>query len=249
MTSTTLRALLRPEGRLRRDGLARVEGFRAVEAAVAAGAKILGVVATREAEARARAGVSGLPGVPVEAVARPPEGLFETETPQGVVALARRPRRSLTAALEGGATTVVLLDAVRDPGNVGTILRTAAAAGVGAAVALKGTADPWGAKAVRASVGAAWSLPVAADVPPEEAEAALAAAGFSIALADPRGGVALADWRPLGRWGLVLGGEAEGPSHAWPGAARVRIPMARAAESLNVAAAAAILIWHAVSVR
>lgn len=182
-------------------------------------------------------------GLPVEIVRRPPPGLFATKTPQGVVALARRPRPSLAGIL-ARRPSVVVLDSVRDPANVGAIVRTAAAAGVGAVIATKGTADPWSDRAVRASVGAVFALPVAAGAPPAEVEAALRRTGYDVAVADPRGDVDHRAWNPTAPWALVLGGEAAGASHAWAGAARVRIEIALGAESLAVAAAAAIMLFR-----
>jgi TrmH family RNA methyltransferase len=169
-------------------------------------------------------------------------GLFgaisQTVTPQGVLAIAKvresTPSEAIAAAREVGWPLVVL-DRVQDPGNVGAICRTAAAAGAPALVVLEGTADPYGAKAVRASAGNVFRLTVAhatwADL------AALDGYGASAA-----GGAPLAQ-SPIENAGMiVLGSETHGLSHA--DLKLVTIPMTDGVESLNVAAAAALILFE-----
>ena len=161
-----------------------------------------------------------------------------TVTPQGVMAIARRPEVRLEAARERAGAAgwpLVVLDGVQDPGNVGAIIRTAAAAGAAAVVVLEGTADPFGPKAVRASAGNVFRLAVAharwEDL-----------AGLDAWGAAAEGGQA-PDEAPLaGADALVLGSEAQGLRHA--PAHRVTIPIAEGVESLNVAAAAAVLLFE-----
>jgi RNA methyltransferase, TrmH family len=137
---------------------------------------------------------------------------------------------------------VLLLDAVQDPGNLGTLVRTAEALGVAAVVALPGTVDPWNAKAVRSAAGSLFRVPV---LPAtwKEARARLAGSGYRL-LAAEVGGAPVAAVH--GRVGLVVGNEGAGLSAAVRAGVdgRVGIPLQGRAESLNVAAAAAILLYE-----
>ncbi|WP_376789915.1 TrmH family RNA methyltransferase [Thermoflexus sp.] len=163
----------------------------------------------------------------------------EAETPQGVIAVAPIPELPWPAA----PTFLVLLDRVQEPGNVGAVLRSAAAAGAEGMILPPGTADPWHPKAVRAAAGAHFVLPVR---PASWTEIPALLKGTTIWLATPGGTHTYleVDWRePVT---LILGGEAAGPgpevhhlSHR-----TVRIPMARGMESLNVAVAAALLLYE-----
>lgn len=164
--------------------------------------------------------------------------LADAATPQPVVAIGEIPSYGWD---DIGPGTIVLLDGVQDPGNVGTLVRTAVSLGAAGLVGVGDTADPWGPKALRASAGAVLRGPVfRTDV--ADAVARLAGRGLPIwaAAADapplehaPRGPVALA-----------LGSEAHGVSAALLAAAErlVSVPLARGVESLNVAAAGAILL-------
>ena len=168
-------------------------------------------------------------------------GLFRelsgTATPQGVLAVGRARLAPIETALEAAARLgwpLIVLDGVQDPGNVGAILRTAAAAGAPAAAILPGTADPLGPRAVRASAGSVFRLAVART----EWDSLAGLSGYG---ADAHGGIPMeaADLEKAGM--LVLGSEAHGLSR--PDLPRVTIPVG-GVESLNVAAAAAILIFE-----
>ena len=169
--------------------------------------------------------------------------LAPTEHSQGIIAVAEIPRPDWQVVERAGAeAVVVLLDAVQDPGNVGTLARTAEALGAAALVTLPGTVDPWNAKAVRAAAGSLFRLPILESgwVPAAEH---LRAAGFRILASEvggdppPRGG---------GRVGLVLGNEGAGLSPEVRAGCdgSIGIPLRGRAESLNVAAAAAILLYE-----
>ena len=168
-------------------------------------------------------------------------------TPQPVLATARRVTASIddVAAAVGTDGFALVLAGVGDPGNVGTLLRTAEAAGAAAVVLTAGSADPSAPKVVRAAAGSAFRLPVATDVDPE-ALARLAAAG--VRLVGARAAEAVDHDRAdlAGPLALVLGSEAHGvPDEvaalvgAW-----VRVPLAPAVESLNVATAGAVLAFE-----
>jgi RNA methyltransferase, TrmH family len=239
----------------RRSGVCVIEGWRLLAAAVEAGARLDLLVMTPGAASeagapaalreRARAASPGIREITVT-----PEvfaALTQVEAPQGILGLAPRPPAAPLVPAARPDTLAVVLDAVQDPGNVGTIVRTAVACGAAVLVACGPTADPFGPKALRASAGAAFRLPVAPAHDAEEAEAALRHAGLRIVVADAHAAemAARASWtRPLA---LVLGSEAAGPSPVWRnrGAAAVRVPVAGPVESLNVAAAAALLLYQA----
>jgi TrmH family RNA methyltransferase len=168
----------------------------------------------------------------------------DTEAPQGVLAIADRPRPVLGAPPSTGARYLIL-DGVQDPGNAGTIIRTAAALGVTATLALPGTVDLWNAKVVRSAMGALFHHPVLA-LAWGEVAAFLAAHGIPCWAADG-GGVpvgTLAGTLAAGPLALVVGNEGAGLSaeveRGVP--SRVAIRMAPAVESLNVAVATGILL-------
>ncbi len=239
----------------RKTGRSVLEGWKLLRAAVDAGAHVEMVVRT-PAAARDPGGISLrglLRSAGVREVVVSPEvfaALTQVESPQGVLAIVERPRPSRDAALQDPHPLLVVLDGVQDPGNVGTIVRTAAAVGATAVVVVGGAADPHSPKALRASAGAVFRLPLLHFPTAAAAAAAFAKDGVRILVADPRGlrldsEVSLA--RPLA---LVFGSEAAGADAAWQraGAESVRLPMVGGVESLNVAAAAAVLLYRAAGV-
>ena len=181
-------------------------------------------------------------GVAVEEV---PANVFgsaaETESPQGVLAIAEVPHRAF-AMLADWSGIVLVLDAVQDPGNVGTILRTAAALGVKATVALPGTVDLWNAKVVRSGMGAHFRH-LAFSATWDELDSFRETAGAAVYVADA-GGDAVGGFQAAHRIILVVGNEGAGVSSpARERAARVvSIPIAAGVESLNVAVATGILL-------
>lgn len=180
-------------------------------------------------------------GIPTEEIAGGELAHYaDTVSPQGIVAVAGIPEVDPEAVPEGD---VVVLDGVQDPGNAGTVLRTAEALGAVAAIALPGTVDVWNPKVVRASAGSVFRLPVL-DVSWPEARAWLRGRGGPVWASDAGG-------EPFGRGdavppavALVLGNEGAGVSGAVLEDAdrRVAIPLPGGADSLNVAVASAILM-------
>jgi RNA methyltransferase, TrmH family len=209
-----------------------LEGPRVIREGVAAGVR-LELLALRE-------GVTL--DVPAERVvtlgARAFASVTQTVTPQGALAVASRetvPARDALARAEAAGWPLVVLDAVQDPGNVGTICRTAVAAGAPAVAVLDGSADPLGPKAVRASAGTVFRLALARGGWAELE----GVAGYGATAA---GGTPLHE-APLEEAALVaLGSEAHGLRRG--DLEPVTIPMAPGVESLNVAAAAAILLFE-----
>jgi TrmH family RNA methyltransferase len=230
-------------------GLFLAEGRQAVAEAMADPAAVREVFAT-EAAAAAHHDLLAAASVPVRIVTeKAAAGLSETVTPQGLVAVCALrdvPADRLTAA---PPTLSVALAELADPGNAGTVLRTADACGAGAVVFGAGSADPFGGKAVRASAGSLFHVDVVRGADLATLLPALRDAGVTVLAADGGGEAALDEIAASGRLaGPVLwlfGNEARGvPSDlAALADARVRIPMRGRAESLNLAAAAAICLY------
>ncbi|MGD8586760.1 MAG: RNA methyltransferase [Chloroflexota bacterium] len=164
----------------------------------------------------------------------------DTETPSGILAVLPMTGPPLPER----PTLLLILDRVADPGNVGTMLRTAAAAGVDGVLLSPGCVDPYNPKAVRATMGALLRLPVQLL---SWEEIGHLTAGLNVWLADAGGPVeyTAVDWREPAA--LVIGSEATGvgPEALALGGERVSVPMAAQTESLNAAAAAAVLLFEA----
>ena len=168
----------------------------------------------------------------------------DTEHPQGVLAIATAPQWNLGALdLPTGTVRLLVLDGVQDPGNAGTLVRTGAALGVAAIIALPGTADLWSAKAIRSAVGATFRRPV---MHGELAELQSLLADATVEL-----WITAADGAPIdavpapARLALVVGNEGAGVSAEVRARAQrsVALPMTSGVESLNVAVAAGIALY------
>ena len=235
----------------RRTARCVVEGWRVLETAAASGAEIQLVLSTPAAatESRGRIVQERLRARGVRLVRVSPyvfESITQVEAPQGVLAVLRRPPEAPRAVLRDPRALLAVLDAVQDPGNVGTIVRTAAAVGATAAVLVGRSADPFGAKAIRSSAGAVFRLPLLSFALPAQAAEALREQGVRVLVADPRGEQSDAEASFLRPVALVFGSEGAGISPAWrQHGSTVRLPMVADAESLNVAAAAAVLLYRA----
>ena len=163
-----------------------------------------------------------------------------TEQPQGVVGVFPMPAPSVPRTVQ----RVLILDAISDPGNMGTILRTAAAAGVDVVLLAPGCVDPYNDKTLRAGMGAHFRVPVVAQ---SWDKIAITCDGLNISLAAMDGDLAYdaADWTQ--DWALIIGSEAHGVSESAYQLAHqhVMIPMAAETESLNAASAAAVILFEA----
>jgi TrmH family RNA methyltransferase len=249
------RSLLEPAGR-RRQRAFLVEGLRLVEAAAAAVTPLVVFYAPPfgQRDARERRLLLGLSraGCPVRAVS--PALLAQvtdTVTPQGVVAVVPLPDGGWGGASPGPdrAPLVLVLDAVGDPGNAGTLLRSAVGAGATAVLATKGTVDLYAPKVVRAGAGAHFLMDVGVNLAREEILGRLPA-GCQVLLADQEAETPhwAVDWtRPTA---VVLSSEAHGVDAATAALAgqRVAVPT-QGVESLNVAVAGSVLLFEAVRQR
>lgn len=245
---STIRDLHRRKARERRH-LALAEGVRLVEEMLAAQVSCKGAVVSPALERTPRGAALlaelGRRGIAVERVDdRELAGIAATEHPQGIVA-AYQPRDwSLDDLRVGPGAPLVVLDAVQDPGNVGTIARTALAFGAAGVVALPGTVDLANPKLVRAAAGALFRLP---HLHAERESLLDWLRRHGVALwATTMDGEPLDGEAPDAVVALVLGNEGAGiDEHLLAAAARrIGIPIRAEAESLNVAVAAGILLHH-----
>jgi TrmH family RNA methyltransferase len=167
------------------------------------------------------------------------DAIAQVETPEGVLALAPVPHLASKTKDEFR----ILLDGVQDPGNLGGLLRTAAAAGVTSAHLLKGCADPWSPKSLRGGMGAQFVLPIR-----DRTDLTTALTGFrgSIVATGPRATQSIHEADLTGPVALLFGAEGRGLGEEGQAVANllVRIPMADGVESLNVAAAAAVCCFE-----
>lgn len=239
------RKLLRRAGR-DKAGRFLVEGAQAVREALAHG-RVHEVFATDAAARRHEAMLAGVPVTRVtDAVAA---ALSDTVTPQGLVAVCALVDVPLAEALAGAPRLVAVAAGIADPGNAGTLVRVADAAGADAVLLAGDTVDPHNGKAVRASTGSLFHLPVARDRDATAVLHACRAAGLTLLVADGRGELDLhgPDTAPVlaGPTAWVFGGEAHGVPAPLAALAdhRVRVPIHGRAESLNLATAAAVCLY------
>jgi TrmH family RNA methyltransferase len=175
------------------------------------------------------------------------DALSPERSPSPVVAIARRPTVAMAALQSPSPALVLAIAGVQDPGNVGAAIRAAAAGGATGVACDRASADPFGWKALRASMGSAFHVPVLRLEDMHDAVAQWKAAGLSILATTPRGGQSIyeLDWRrPIA---ILMGGEGAGlPASLTESAGvRVSIPMRPPVESLNVAVSAALMIFEA----
>jgi TrmH family RNA methyltransferase len=169
----------------------------------------------------------------------------DTVKTQGLILIAERRESTLQQACAGELTLV--LDSVQDPGNVGALLRTAEAAGVGGIVLLEGCADPASPKALRSAMGSAFRLPVARGITAEDLLDHLAEHRIRAVVTAGVDAVRHTDFHWRQRIALILGNEGNGVRNTLLEACadRVCIQMKGSVESLNVAAAGAVLLFEA----
>ena len=236
----------------REDGLIFVEGERLAEECVRSGLVIETCIHLLEPTARAQAVLDQLAeSVTLIAI---DEGLMrevgDTVNPQGIILIAQRPVSQLADVFRGASPLIVGLDRGQDPGNFGTLVRTSEAAGASGLIALPGAADAFNPKALRSSMGSAFRLPI---VRATDAEMLEACERHKVEIVVATGEAQIEhydyDWRKPTL--LLLGNEARGVSPELMAQCRnhVRIPLHGGVESLNVAAAGAVMLFEAVRQR
>jgi TrmH family RNA methyltransferase len=235
-----VRSLHTAKGR-RENGVFLIEGKNSVEAALAAQWPLRKVLCAPEHLSfwQARAGENVQSVTPAIL-----EYLSDAQTNPGVLALCTLPNLPSTLP----ETLLLVLDGVGDPGNVGTLIRSADAAGAGGVLAAQSSADPFSPKAVRSSAGSIFHTPLlqVEDNAPHTVVRALQSASTPIVIADASGETSCFDFEWPARCVLVLGHETRGVSKVFEDAAttRIRIPIYGKAESLNVASAGAVLLYQ-----
>ena len=180
--------------------------------------------------------------------------IAQTETSQGILAIVEEPqfdRDSFLTAISAGESKVLVLDRLQDPGNIGTIIRTADAAGYAGMIVMKGSGDIFSPKVIRAAAGSLMRMPVFKAENEDEALSILSDAKKVIVGTTPEDGVAYdkADWS--GGIALLIGNEGNGLSETFKTATHrnVKIPMNKEVDSLNAAVAAGILIYESIKER
>ena len=230
------------------QGLFLAEGLRTVEEAVRYGA-VQSIFYTAIEDDRTRAVLEEAAAKQIKLVCvsdKVLKKIADTEKQQGIIAVCEIRSKRLDEFLASGKMLLVL-DRVTDPGNIGTMLRTADAAGVGGLLLLQGCADIYAPKTVRASMGSLFHLPVLSGLSEELLVQAARKAGYELLVTCLDGADNLYKADLQGRLAFVMGNEANGVSPALLAAAdkRVFIPMQGRAESLNVAMAAGIVMFEA----
>jgi TrmH family RNA methyltransferase len=237
-------------------GVLLLDGVHLVGDAIAAGVAFQLAAVTPESSDRPDIGalIVSLQQLAVEVItvsASVMGAVSPVKTPSGIVALAERPVADLDALYDGADALVVTAVDVQDPGNVGAIIRVAEAAGASGFIAAGESANPFGWKALRGSMGSALRLPIASEVAAEEAIAGARRRGCRIVASVPRDGQSPFDLDLTGPLHLLIGGEGRGlPAALTDGAdERVTIPMHAPVESLNAAVTAALLVYEAMRQR
>jgi TrmH family RNA methyltransferase len=229
-----------------------LDGAHLVADAIAAGVTI--ELAAVTSAARERADVRPLlaaladNGVTVATVAQPVmDAISPVRSASGIAALAARPASAADRLYAGARSLVAIAVDVQDPGNLGAIVRVAEAAGGTGVVAAGASANPFGWKALRGSMGSGLRLPIAAAIDADAAAADARQRGCRIVATAPRGGTPLFDVNLTGPIAVLIGGEGGGlpPSLVAAADERVTIPMQPPVESLNAAMTAALILYEA----
>ena len=225
------------------DRAALLEGAHLVAAALNAGVPVRNLILSASGSEKAEhASAARHHGKTAILVSDPVFEFFsDTETPAGIAAEIEIPKAGPDLAKSSGC---IFLESVQDPGNVGGILRSAAAFGIQDVVLGRGCADPWSPKALRAAMGAHFSMRIEVDA---DLEKVVGGFGGTLVCTAPREGTPIAQAELPARIGWIFGTEGKGVTRslAARAALRVTIPMAGLAESLNVGAAAAICFYEA----
>jgi RNA methyltransferase, TrmH family len=240
-----------------REGWLACEGPLLLEDALESGSAITGagrcqVRTVIVSDTAAEKFASLISRLPQEAeTARIPDALFgelaQTETPQGVAALVELAPPSLEFVLQRADACLLVACGVQDPGNMGTMIRSAQALGGTAVVALKDTVNPFNPKAVRSSAGAIFRIPVFRNFESKELFARLRAAGVTIIAGDRHSPVSLAQAHLRDRVAFLIGREGSGMDHNLlrQASLRLRIPIRADTDSVNAGVAAGIFLYEA----
>lgn len=237
-----------------KSGLFLIEGPKAVVEAFEKGIRVRDVVVSESFWQQDAAAISGqnIPGVAVV-----PDKLMKelatTTTPAGVLATAEIPRFQLEDLFgdQHQAPLVVIIHAIQDPGNLGTIFRTALAASATGIILTKGTVDPFNPKVVRAAMGALFAVPLVWDIALPEAVSQVRNHGLKVIACEPTAPTSLFDADLTSAIAITLGNEGQGFTEDDLDLVdlQVSIPMNEKSESLNVAISGAVVLFNVVQQR
>ncbi len=229
----------------RKEGLIVLEGTRLVRDALQSGHRPAFLLTTSAFEDQAIFGLARAVGIePLIVDEAVMLHVSDTQQPQGILGVFPLPSATLPALM----SHLLILDSIRDPGNLGTILRTAAAAGVHAVLLSPTCADPYNPKVLRGGMGAHFRVPLA-EYDWEQIKDHCA--GKPVYIADGTGEARYDGVNWAGDWAVIIGSEAHGTGDAARALAtsRIRIPMAADTESLNAAVATGIILFEAIKPR
>lgn len=240
-----LRAIIR-SGELMDDDQVLLETPRLIEEALSSTIRLSTLVVRQPITSAAERLIRVLPE-PIRIVhvaARTFDELTSTETSPGAIALAKIPQRDRSDVF-AKTPLLLVIAGVQDPGNLGTMLRSAEAFGFTGAILTRGTVSPWNAKAFRASAGTALRMPVLRNFSPSDVVQLLNEHQVKLYGAAARAGQSLDAIPPQGALAVAVGSEGAGlPAELQRASQLISIPMAEQVESLNVAAATAIILYE-----
>jgi len=230
------------------NGLFLIEGTRLIEEANSCGIKIKYLIINETAE--------NVPKINQDCqVLRLPNNLFKkvsnTVSSQGIIAVVEQIEISLADIILGTNPLVVVLNGLQDPGNLGTIIRTSAAAGATAVLLTEGTVDLYNPKVVRSTMGSLFQVPIVSGLDDNEAVKWLNYNSINIMVADLDSEEYYYSANLKDSFALVIGNENRGANDIWRKAAykKIKIPILESTESLNASVAAGIILYDAVRQR
>ena len=230
------------------SGLFLIEGNRFLEEANNRGVKIKYLIVNETVE--------NVPKINQDCqVLRLPGNLFkkisDTVSPQGIIAVAEQIEISLADIILSANPLVVVLNGLQDPGNLGTIIRTSAAAGVTAVLLTEGTVDLYNPKVIRSTMGSLFQVPIVNGLDDNEVVEWLNHNAINIMVADLEGEEYYYSATLKEPFALVIGNENKGPNNIWRKAAykKIKIPILGSTESLNASVAAGIILYEVVRQR
>lgn len=234
-------------GELLADGFVLLETVRLIEDALRSGVRVAKVFIRHGADARLTDLLRML-ATETEIYELPPpvfDTVTTTENSQGILALAAAPQWREKDLFRGDSTLVLVVAGVQDPGNIGTVIRTAEAFHATGVLLTEGTVSPFNAKAVRATAGSLFRMPIMRDINVSNILELLARHGVPLFTSTVSGGGEIGSMDFRGPVAIAIGSEGAGLPEQFASAGRkFTIPVARTLESLNVAAATAVTLYE-----
>lgn len=242
-----IKSLKKKKGR-DENGLYMIEGLRLLEEAVKNGVELQYLVVNEK--------INLLPKVNLDCqILRVTEKMFkdlsDTVSPQGIIGIGRQTNLSLGNLVFTEKPLIIVLNKIQDPGNLGTIIRTSAAAKATAVLITEGTVDLYNPKVIRSTMGAVFQIPIISGLEDEEVICWLKKNNINILVADVNAQKYYFSVNLKEAVALVIGNENQGPSLKWKSMAKhkIKIPILGDTESLNASVAAGILIYDVIRQR